>query len=223
MGEQAKRAYRSPLREEQARRTRQAVVAAARDLFLADGYAATTMQAVAARAGVATDTVYHVFKTKRGLLKSVLDVTIGGDDRDVALLDREGPQAMRREPDQRRQIAMLAHAMTEQLERVRPLDDVLRQAAAIDPEVAALRDDLQLRQRRAAMTEVVGWVAAHGPLRAELSGEDAVAITWTLTSPEVHHMLRVAWRWPPERYRSWLEEALVHALLPPLDRDPDRS
>lgn len=80
-----RRAYRSPLREEQARRTRLAVITAARELFLADGYAATTMQAVAA--GVATDTVYHVFTTKRGLLAGVID----GQD----------PQAMRAEPDQR--------------------------------------------------------------------------------------------------------------------------
>lgn len=213
---ESKRTYRSPLREEQARRTRQAVVAAARDLFLADGYAAATMQAVAAAAGVATDTVYHVFKTKRGLLKAVLDVTIGGDDREIALLDREGPQAVRREPDQRRQIAMFAHGMTEQLERVRPLDDVLRQAAAVDREVAALRDDLQLRQRRSAMTAVVGWIAANGPLREGLTEGDAAAIVWTLTSPEVHHMLREAWGWPRERYRSWLQDALESGLLPSL-------
>lgn len=211
---ESKRAYRSPLRAEQARRTRQTIVAAARDLLLAEGYAATTMQAVAAAAGVAADTVYHVFKTKRGLLKAVLDDTIGGDDRDVALLDREGPQAVRRQTDQRRQIAMFARGMTEQLERVRPLDDVLRQAAAVDREVAALRDDLQLRQRRAAMTAVVGWIAANGPLRAGLTDEDAAAIVWTLTSPEVHHMLRGAWSWPAQRYQSWLRDALQDGLLP---------
>lgn len=210
----SKRAYRSPLRQEQSRRTRQAVVAAARDLFLAHGYAATTVQAVAAAAGVATDTVYHLFKSKRGLLKSVLDVTIGGDDDDVALLDRGGPQAVRHEPDQRRQIAMFARGMTEQLERVRPLDDVLRQAAAVDGEISALRDDLQLRQRRAAMVAVVGWIAANGPLREGLTGEDAAAIVWTLTSPEVHQMLREAWGWPRERYESWLQDALTGGLLP---------
>lgn len=217
MPQQSKRPYRSPLREEQARRTRQAVVVAARDLFLADGYAATTMQAVADAAGVATDTVYHVFRTKRGLLKAVLDVTIGGDDEDVALLDRRGPQAVRREPDQRRQIALFAHGMTEQLERVRPLDDVLRQAAAVDPEVAALREDLQLRQRRTAMTAVVGWIAANGSLRTGLTDEDAAAVVWTLTSPEVHQMLREAWGWRRDRYRSWLQDALTDGLLRPLD------
>lgn len=209
-----RRAYRSPLREEQARRTRLAVITAAHRLFLADGYAATTMQAVAAAAGVATDTVYHLVKTKRGLLKEVIDGTIGGDDRDVALLDREGPQGMRAEPDQRRQIAMFAAAMTVQLQRVRPLDDVLRQAAAADREVAALRDDVQLRQRRAAMTGVVGWIAAHGPLRDGLGEAEAAAIVWTLTSPEVHHMLCETWGWSSERYRSWLQDALTSGLLP---------
>jgi hypothetical protein len=104
--------------------------------------------------------------------------------------------------------------MTEQLERVRPLDDVLRQAAAVDREVAALREDLQLRQRRAAMTAVVGWIAAHGPLRKGLTEQDAAAIVWTLTSPEVHHMLREVWGWPRDRYCAWLRDALTDGLIP---------
>lgn len=209
----ARRAYASPLRAEQARRTRRSVVEAARDLYLGEGYAAATMSAVAARAGVATDTVYHLFGTKRGLLEEVLDVVVGGDDEDIPLLDREGPQELRRETDQRRQLELLAAGMTRQLERVRPVDDILRGAAAVDPEVAALRDDVQLHQRRDAMTTVAGWVAARGPLRDAMPVERAAAVLWTLTSPEVHHMLREVWQWSPQEYQEWLRRQLEAALL----------
>ncbi|MBA2414661.1 MAG: helix-turn-helix transcriptional regulator, partial [Geodermatophilaceae bacterium] len=126
-------------------------MATARELFLERGYPATTIAAVARRAGVSADTIYSVFGSKSTLLKEVLDVVIGGDDAQVALLDRAGPQAVRAEPDQRRQLEMFATGITDQLERVRPMDDILRSAAAVDAAAADLRADLQLRQRRESM------------------------------------------------------------------------
>ncbi|MGZ4540182.1 MAG: TetR/AcrR family transcriptional regulator [Blastococcus sp.] len=208
------RAYSSPLRAAQARGTRRRVLDAARDLFLEQGYPTTTVATVARRAQVSADTVYSVFGSKAALLKEVLDVVVAGDDEDVAVLQRTDPQAMRAEPDQRRQLAMFAAGMTGQLERIRPMDDVLRSAAAVDPAAAELRADLQLRQRRTAIATVVSWVAANGPLRTGLSQEEATAVTWTLTSPEVHQMLRDTWGWPAERYEQWLRDTLTGSLLP---------
>ncbi|MCW2903028.1 MAG: ttgR 2 [Streptosporangiaceae bacterium] len=189
-------------------------MAAARELFLDQGYAATAIAAVARRAQVSPDTVYSAFGSKVALLKEVLDVVVGGDDERVALLDRTDPQAMRAEPNQRTQLAMFAAGMTAQLERVRPVDDILRSAAAVDPVAAELRADIQLRQRRAAMRTVVSWLAAHGSLRNRMSEEEAAAIVWTLTSPEVHLMLRDTWGWSPQRYEQWLRETLTSSLLP---------
>jgi hypothetical protein len=144
----------------------------------------------------------------------VLDVVIGGDDAESPLLDRADPQAMRAERDQRRQLAMFAAGITRQLERIRPMDDILRSAAAVDSVAADLRADLQLRQRREAMTAIVTWIAAHGPLQEGLSEQDAAAVVWTLTSPEVHQMLRDTWNWTSERYEQWLRETLTASLLP---------
>jgi AcrR family transcriptional regulator len=208
------RSYTSPLRAAQAQETRRRVLVAARDLFIAEGYPATTVAAIARRAEVAADTVYSTFGSKAALLKAVLDVVVAGDDADVAVLDRSDPQAMRAEPDQRTQLAMFAAGMTGQLERIRPMDDVLRSAAAVDPAAADLRADLQLRQRRAAIATVISWVSARGPLRDGLSDDEATAITWTLTSPEVHQMLRDTWGWPRERYEEWLRGTLTSSLLP---------
>ena len=99
--------------------------------FLSVGYASTTLAAVAADASVSVDTVYRTFGSKRGLLAAVMDVNDGGDDESVAVLDREMPQRMRAEQDQRVQVALFASGMAGELERMRPLDDVLRRVKAV--------------------------------------------------------------------------------------------
>ena len=208
------RRYDSPVRREQARQTRAAVVRAAHRRFLADGYASTTLAAVARDAGVSVDTVYAVFGSKRGLLAAVMDVNVGGDDQPLAVLDRELPQRMRAESDQRRQISLFATGMAGELERIRPLDDVLRSAAAADPDVAAARHEQNDVQRHAAMATVVGWVRDRGQLRRGLDDAAAADVVWTLTSPEVHHMLLTTRGWTRSQYETWLRETLERALLP---------
>lgn len=210
-----KRTYVSALRAERARATRSAVLRAAVDLYLAHGYPSTSIAAVAKRAGVSADTVYHLFTTKRRLLQEAVDTVIGGDDADIPLLERADPQALRRETDQRRQVALFSAGISRQLDRVRPVDDMLRSAAAVDPEIAALRADIQLRQRREAMRVIAGWIADRGPLRDGLSAEDAAAVLWTSTSPEVHSMFRVDWTWTSAQYETWLRVTVESNLLPP--------
>jgi AcrR family transcriptional regulator len=210
-----RRPYTSTLRAEQAAATRSRILESARTLFVEQGYPATTLTQIAEAAGVAADTVLHIFGSKKSLLKSVLDVTIGGDEDPVLLLDRQGPQALRLETDQHRQIEMLAHGLTEQLERIRPVNDILRSAAFVDADASALRDDLQLRQRRQAMIQVVAWIAAHGELKGGLSVQEGADIVWTMTSSEVHQLFRDNCGWEPERYRAWLQDSLASALLAP--------
>ena len=109
------RRYESPVRRERARQTRLAILRAAYALFLQCGYASATVARVAAGAGVSVDTVYDVFGSKRGLLAAVMDLNVGGDGEPVAVVDRELPQRMRAEQDQRTQIAMFASGMAGEL------------------------------------------------------------------------------------------------------------
>ena len=211
-----RRRYESPLRRDKARETRAAVLQAGYARFLSIGYASTTLTAVAADASVSVDTVYTTFGSKRGLLAAVMDVNVGGDDEPVAVLDREMPQRMRAEPDQRVQVAMFATGMAGELERMRPLDDVLRSAAAADPEVAAARHEQNDRQRHEAMTIVVGWIRARGPLRDGLDLDTAADVVWSLTSPEMHHMLLDTRGWDRTKYEDWLRTTLELSLLPPV-------
>ncbi len=206
------RSYRSELRAEQARQTRLRVLDAAQLLFEEHGYAGTTMEAIANAAGVAVDTVYATFGTKRKVLATLLDVRVGGDDLPLAVIDRPEPQAARLEPDQRRQVEMFAASIAPIIERVRPVDDVMRGAASVDPEIATLRARLQ-QVRFENMRRFVSWLAANGPLRAGLSEDEASAVVWTLTSPEVHRLLRSERGWTAEQYEAWLEATLARTVL----------
>jgi AcrR family transcriptional regulator len=206
------RAYRSELRAEQARQTRMRVLDAAQSLFEEHGYAGTTMEAIANAAGVAVDTVYATFGTKRKVLAALLDVRVGGDDLPLAVIDRPEPQAVRLERDQRRQVEMFAASIALIIERVRPVDDVMRGAASVDPEIAALRARLQ-QVRFENMRRFVSWLAANGPLRAGLGEDEASAVVWTLTSPEVHRLFRSERGWTAEQYEAWLEATLARTVL----------
>jgi AcrR family transcriptional regulator len=209
----AKRTYDSSLRKQQASQTRMRILDASQRLFAERGYAASTIEAIAAGAGVAVDTVYAAFGSKRGVLQALLNVRVGGDEAELDLLARAGPQAVQREPDQRAQLAAFAADVSSIIERARPVDDIIRGAAAVDPEIAALRSGAQAYRYR-NIRQLVSWLAAKGPLRDGLTEEDAAAIAWTMSSPEVHGLLRVARGWSAERYAAWLALSLARILLP---------
>lgn len=209
-----KRSYDSSGRREAAQARRERCLRAASELFLANGYPHTTVAAIAQRAGVSEDLVFQLFETKRGVLKVVMDVAIGGDDDDLPLLEREGPQAVRAATDQREQLWLFTAGITSQLDRLRPMNDMMRSAAAVEPEISALHDDLNLRQRRHAMNMIATWVAQAGPLRGGMTTEDAGSILWTLASPDVHRMLTVQNSWSSQHFQDWLRETLIATLLP---------
>jgi AcrR family transcriptional regulator len=209
----SERRYDSTRRKEQARQTRAAILEAAQRLFAERGYASSTIEAIAAGAGVAVDTVYAAFGNKRGVLSSLMDVRVGGDDQPVGVLDRPGPQRVRREPSQKQQLAAFASDVTAIIERSRPVDDIIRSAAAVDGEIATMRSRLH-ETRFQNMLQFVGWLSANGPLRQGLTEAEAAGIVWSLTSPEIHRLLRVDRAWSTERYSDWLAETLTCTLLP---------
>ena len=207
-----KRTYDSSLRKQQAGQTRSRILDAAQRLFAEKGYPVATVEAIAGEAGVAVDTVYAAFGSKRGVLQALLNMRVGGDEAELDLLARAGPQAVKREHDQRAQLAAFAADISAIIERARPVDDIIRGAAAVDADIATLRAEAQAYRYR-NIRELVSWLAAKGPLRAGLTEDDAAAIAWTLTSPEVHGLLRVTRGWSPERYVEWLQETLTRTLL----------
>ncbi len=208
------RRYRSPLRAERARANREAVLTAARNLFLEQGYPRTSVAEVAGRAGVSADLVYKLFESKKSLLVEVLNFAVTGATDSPPVLDQEGPRAMAAEPDPRAQVAMMAPDIAGRIARMRPIDDVFRSAAAVDDDIAAKWADLhetRWRNLRAAVDAIV----AHGPLRDGMTADDAATTIWLLAGPGTHRQLIDGRGWTEEKYAGWLADALEVLLLPP--------
>jgi len=210
-----RRAYDSPRRRMQARATRLAVLEAARALFVDRGYVATTIDAIAARASVAPETVYAAFGSKRSLLSELVDVTIAGGDEAPPILEQPWVQKMRDEPDPRRRLQILAHNGSSILERRAAVDEVVRGGAAADPEIAAFWERGKAQRhagQRAALQMVMGAVSPRDGIDFDM----AVDILYAIGSPETYRLLVVDCGWSTSRFEHWYGETLASLLLEPV-------
>src|SRR5215216_6388719 len=132
------RPYDSSRRRAQAAATRRDILEAAQRLFEQQGYAATTIAAIAAEAGVALKTVYLAFETKSGVLRALWHLLLRGDQEDVPVGDRGWYRRVLAEPDPRRRLELNASTGRAVKERAAALMEVIRSAAAADPDIAAL-------------------------------------------------------------------------------------
>ena len=210
---ETRRRYHSTRRQDQAQQTRQAITEAARTLFTQRGYAGATIGAIAQAAVVAPETVYATFGSKQAILAHLVDVSVVGDTEPVALLDRPFVHATEQEPDQRQQIRMFAEQMSEIMERMAPIFDIIRTAAKTEPDIAKMRLRL-LNGRRQGMLQFVHAVAEHGSLRAEASEDVMADAVFALSSGEMFTVLTRDLRWTRDRYVEWLADALIATLLP---------
>ena len=186
-----RRGYRSALRDQQAAATRQAVLGAARELFLAQGYGATTVEQIAERAGVSKPTVFSAVGSKQAVLAAVRDVALAGDDLPVAIAERAPFQAVLAEPDPYQAIMLMVGHLTDLWGRYALIREVLRGAASSGE--PALRElwDLSEQQRLTAAQTFIAALARKGPLRGGLGHTppprspgctSAPAATWTWSS-----------------------------------------
>ena len=205
------RTYDASRRRAAAERTRLAVLAAARDLFTEGGYAATSVQAVADRAGVSLDTVYATVGRKPQLLLAVHDMALaeGPDPRPAR--QRDYVQAVSEAPTAEAKIRVYAAAMARVLPRSVPIMRALSEAGATEPGCAAQHEAISER-RAANMRLFVADLRATGELRADLSDDDAADLVWSLNSPEWFGLMESRGR-TPEEYGRLLAEVLVRTLL----------
>jgi AcrR family transcriptional regulator len=206
-----RRRYESPVRQEQAAQTRARIVAAAGDLFERTGYARTSIRQIADQAGVAPDTVYATFGSKPRVLTAVIDERLRGGHGVGNVMEHPEMLAVRDAPDQRRQVELLAEAMTRIGERVGPVFEMMRAATAVEPAMADVYAEMQGYRLR-NMTVAIGWLRARGPLR--LPDDEAAETLWTLAAPDTARLLRHQRGWSRERYAAWLTDTLTRTLLP---------
>jgi AcrR family transcriptional regulator len=209
---QPARRYVSEVRDEQARRTRRAVVTAARELFLAQGYAATTIDAIAEAAHVSRRTVFNAVGGKVALLKLALDWAIVGDDEPVALADRPGVKAIQAERDPRRAVALWVDMVVDIAARVGPIGEVLYAAADGDPEAAELlAKEAQVRMYGARA--FVGHLVSLGSLAPGVSEQQAADLCWAVNDGHLYSLLVTQRGWTPAALAQWLSDSLAAALL----------
>jgi AcrR family transcriptional regulator len=206
------RGYRSALRTGQAALTRGAILDAARDLFLTRGYAATTIAAVAAEAGVAVDTVYATVGPKPVLFRLLLETAISGTDQAVPAEERDYVRQIREAVGARAKINIYAAAVRGVAERLAPLHVVLRDAAAQVPELAEMRDEIDSR-RAANMRLFADDLAATGDLRPDLDVGEVADVVWSTNSPEFYCLLIADRGWAPERFEAWLADTWGRLFL----------
>src|SRR3954466_3821644 len=158
----SRRAYHSPRRQEQAAATRTAILRAAQRRFEHDGYAATTMDAIAAEAGVALKTVYVAFETKSGLLRALWNHLLRGGQDEVPVAGQDWYRAVLAEPDPERRLRLNARNSRVVKERIAGVLEVIRGAAPVDADIAALWDRIQTEfhaNQRAVLDGIEGDLA----------------------------------------------------------------
>ena len=203
---QARRRYESPLRAEQAARTRTAVLEAATRLFASNGWAGTGMREVARAAGVAVETVYATFGSKTDLLLAALDVAVVGDVEPVALGDRPEFAALGRGSRAARARAA-ARLVRDINERMAGIGRAFREAAVGDAGLAKRLAEAEERRRR-NVGEAAELVAGRPVTDTERDG------VWAVVSLEVHQLLVERTGWSGDAYEAWLADAIERLLRP---------
>lgn len=198
-------------RQRQAEATRALIVASARKLFGALGYAATSMEAIAVAAGVAPRTVYNAFGTKGALLAAVCEAWL--EAADIHPLVEQALETT----DPALKLRLAARWTRQQYERGADVIGIFESAARDDPEMAQT-----VRAWLDAKNEIMGRVVAsmEPALGPHQTVSDASAIFLALTSFDLYRQLVFDSGWPPDRYQSWLETALRRELLPPTVEGP---
>ena len=207
-----RRAYDASSRRVAAQATRSAILAAARELFVRDGYGGTTMPAIAQAAGVALDTVYASVGRKAALFRLLIEASVSGKDEAQPAEDRDYVRAIRAEPKAHRKLEIYATALVAIHARLAPLFKVLQAAASVDADLAQLWQEIS--QRRAAnMRLFAADLAATGRLRKDLGSDQAADIIWSMNSPEFYLLLVEQRGWSPQAFESWLADAWTRLLL----------
>lgn len=200
------------IRRKKADATRRKIIQAAHQEFIVRGFHGATMAGIAARAGVASQTVYFVFHTKPELISAVIDAAVMGDD------DPRPPQAqpwwdeMMAEPDAVKALKIFILGAGVVFARAASVSEVLRAAALTDEEV---RRTYQYHEnlRRDGFGQVLEILAAKGPLRDDLSFDELTDAFMTVYGDSTYNLLAAERGWSHGQIMAWLCDLLPGMLL----------
>ena len=202
--------------------TRRRILDAAKAQFVEHGYPATTIERIAEAAGTTVPTVYRLFGTKRGLLKDAVDTSLVGDDEPVPFGDRPAVRAALGSGDPEALIDAFAAICNDVKDRAASIYRVLVTAAVVDPDAAALLEQLrsQAHTGRSRIVAALGRMDALDPALTRTEAEDLV---YTCLSFEVAHILTVERGWTGPQYEAWISRSLRGLLNPDRPRRRRRT
>jgi AcrR family transcriptional regulator len=205
-----RRSYNSEGRREAARRNRAAVLAACRELVFREGYHATTVRAVAERAGVSAETVYKSFGGKPGMVKALWDTTLAGDDEPVPMGDRPQVQEILGTRELGAKFRLYAAYVRGIHERVAALFALLTQAGPDVGEVLEIAE----RERLTGVTAFVAHLDESGALDPEADPAHLADAVWALAGPQLYTQLTAGRGWSADTYEKWLADTLTATFVP---------
>lgn len=192
---------------------RQAILDAAGRLYAEQGFLATSVEQIAAAAGVARPTVFTAVGGKAAILKEVVDIALSGDEEPVPVRERPWFVEMMDEPDPHRMLALHARNITTMSRRVAAVYGAVEAASTADPEVGALWESLQA-QRLAGSRMVADRLAGKAALREGYDADSVTDVLWSVGSPMVYRKTVDERGWTPERYELWMADLLRRLFLP---------
>jgi AcrR family transcriptional regulator len=204
------RSYDASRRRAQAHRNHARIVQSAERLFARDGYAATTVAAIAAAAEVSVDPIYKSFGGKAGLVRAIRIRALEGEGPVSA--ERRSDELHERESDPRAIIQAWGALSAELAPRVSPILLLVRDAAAADPEGRSLLKEMDADRLR-RMTQNARRLRDAGHLHAGITLAHAADILWSFSSPELYELLVLRRGWTPKRYGRFIADAMIQALL----------
>jgi AcrR family transcriptional regulator len=207
-----RRPYNSTRRREQARRTADRIVGVSEELFLSSGYTGTSVAAIADAADVSVDTIYKTFGGKPGLVRAIFQRAIAGEGPIPA--EERSDRLQAEEADPRKIIASWGRFVTELAPRAAVMVLLVRSAAATDPDLAGLLDEIDAARLR-RMTQNARRMHRAGHLRPGLTIAAAADIMWTYSSPELYDLVVLRRGMSLRRYGRFVADAMTAALLPP--------
>ncbi len=201
----------NPSRADRARQTRLRMLESARVLFINERYAATTMEQIAATAGVAVQTLYYTFGTKGRLLCEVVEFAGAADDEPLPVGQRPWMRESLSSPSAQRALALVVEHATDIYVGAAPLWPAVNAAVAADPDVERYWRTLAAT-RRAGQRRLVDRLSESGELRDGLELERATDLIFVLFGHDVFRELAEA-DWTVLTYKAWLFRTLVQQLL----------
>jgi AcrR family transcriptional regulator len=205
-----KRSYDATGRQERARRNRDRILDKAERRFLQDGYGPTTIAAIAADANVSPDTIYKTFGGKPGIVRAIRNRALEGQGPKPA--EQRSDALHNNEADPRKIIEGWGTLTAEVTPRVGPILLLIRAAAAADPEILELLEEMD-NDRLRRMTLNARRLHDAGHLRDGITIAQAADVLWTYSAPELYELLVIRRGWSSKRHGRFVADAMINALL----------